>query len=94
MKARKASEAKKFTDIPNVGPRVARDLVTLGYKTPSDLEGKNPFELYTRLCIKTKVRHDPCVLDTFMAVTDFMDGGIARDWWYYTQKRKQKYPKV
>ena len=94
MKARSAKEVKKFTDIPNVGPRVARDFVTLGYKVPSDLRGKDPFELYTKLCKKTKVRHDPCVLDTFIAVTDFMDGAPARDWWYYTPKRKQKYPNV
>lgn len=94
MKARTAKEAKKFTDIPNVGPRVARDFVTLGYSTPAELRGKDPFVLYTKLCTKTKVRHDPCLLDTFMAATDFMNGGMARDWWYYTPKRKKLYPDI
>lgn len=94
MKARTWKDAQKFTDIPNVGPRVARDFVTLGYKVPKDLKGKDPYVLYTKLCKKTKTRHDPCLLDTFMAVTDFMDGAMAKDWWRYTSARKKKYQNI
>ncbi len=94
MKARRAADAKKFTDIPNVGPRVAGDFVTLGYRVPADLKGKDPFVLYKKLCAKTKARQDPCVLDTFMAVTDFMNGGMAKDWWKFTDLRKKKYPSI
>lgn len=94
MKARRAADVKKFTDIPNVGPRIARDFVTLGIKDPKGLKGKDPFVLYKNLCKKTGVRQDPCVLDTFMAVTDFMNGGMARDWWYFTPKRKKLYSKI
>lgn len=94
MKARAAKDVKKFTDIPNVGPRIAHDFVTLGIKEPKGLVGKDPYVLYKKLCSLTKSRQDPCVLDTFMAVTDFMNGGMARDWWFYTQKRKKLYPDV
>ncbi|MEN9390673.1 MAG: hypothetical protein RLZZ283_773 [Candidatus Parcubacteria bacterium] len=94
MKAHKAGNAKKFEDIPNVGPRVARDFRTLGFTAPKDLKGKDPFVLYKKLCAKTKVRHDPCLLDVFMSVADFMNGGMARDWWYYTPKRKKMYPNI
>lgn len=94
MKARAAKDVKKFTDIPNVGPRIAGDFVKLGIKEPSGLKGKDPYVLYKKLCVKTKARQDPCVLDVFMAVTDFMNGGMAKDWWRFTDIRKKKYPNI
>lgn len=94
MKARTRDAVRKFTDIPNVGPRIAADFGTLGITTPQELIGKDGYALYVALCKKTKMRHDPCVLDTFMAVADFMNGGIPRKWFYYTKMRKKLYPDV
>ena len=94
MKARHFSEVKKFEDIPNVGPRIAGDFKNLGMKQPQDLIGRDGFELYQKLCMETGQRHDPCVLDTFMAVTDFMNGGEPMPWFSYTAKRKRLYPDV
>jgi DNA transformation protein len=34
----------------------------------------------------------PCVLDTYLAVCDFMGGGPARPWWDFTARRKQTWP--
>ena len=89
MKAKSAAEAKKFEDIPNVGPRMAEDFRLLGFTSPEQLIGKDPLQLYERLNRKTGQRHDPCVLDTFMAVTDFMNGGKAKPWWKFTTARKK-----
>ena len=36
----------------------------------------------------TWLRQDPCVLDTFISITRFMDGDEARPWWAYTAERK------
>ena len=94
MKARVAEAVTKFTDIPNVGPRVAGDFVLLGIKTPQGLKGKDAFTLYTKLSKLTGVRQDPCVLDVFLAVTDFMNGAPARPWWFYTPERKKQFPKL
>lgn len=94
MKARTRDAVTKFTDIPNVGPRIADDFKTLGIKTPKELIGTDGYVLYQALCKKTKTRHDPCVLDTFMAVADFMNGGIPRKWFYFTKTRKKLYPDV
>jgi hypothetical protein len=44
--------------------------------------------LYQRLCAVTGQRQDPCVLDTFLAATDFMAGAPAAPWWTYTAQRK------
>lgn len=94
MKARTHAEAKKFSDIPNIGPAMVLDFEQLGLKKPSDLKGKDPFALYQKMCKITGHRHDPCVLDTYMAAVDFMNGAIARPWWKYTAERKKKYPNI
>jgi hypothetical protein len=94
MKAVHASSVTRFTDIPNVGPRIAADFATLGIKKPADLAGKDALNLYMKLCTRTGTRYDPCVLDTFMAAVDFMNGAPAHPWWHYTPERKIRYPKI
>ena len=94
MKARTASDAKVFTDIPNIGPAVAKRLISLGLREPKDLKRKDAFVLYTETCKRTGRREDPCLLDTYMAAIDFMDGGIPKNWFMYTKARKKKYPNI
>ncbi len=89
MKAKKHTEAHKLEDIPNIGKSIANDLRGLGIFKPTDLCKKNALKLYQLLNETTGVRHDPCVLDTFMAAVDFMNGGKARPWWDFTKSRKQ-----
>ncbi len=43
-------QMKRLEDIPNVGKAIAADLRYLGVKTPSELSGKDPYELYNTLC--------------------------------------------
>jgi hypothetical protein len=88
-KAKTADEATTLESIPNVGPAMARDLRRLGYDKPTDLIGRDPYEIYQDLCIKIGQRQDPCVLDTFIAVTRFMSGDPAYPWWHYTAERKR-----
>lgn len=77
-----------LTDLPNVGPAMARDLQRLGFDHPDQLRGRNPQELYDRLCALTGLRQDPCVLDVFVSVIRFMDGEEPRPWWFYSPERK------
>lgn len=91
-KARHAGEVRAFTDIPNVGPAMARDFRQMGFAAPAELAGQDGFALYQRLCALTATRQDPCVLDTFLAVVDFMDGGEAKPWWSFTAERKRRHP--
>lgn len=94
MKAATAAEVRKFQDIPNVGPAMTRDFQLLGFKSPQDLKGKDPLKLYKKMCKIRGKRQDPCVLDTYMAVIDFLNGASARPWWYYTKNRKDRYGDV
>jgi hypothetical protein len=83
------SRVRLLTDLPNIGEAGAKDLRLLGIDEPGQLVGKNPFEMYHDLCIKTGTRHDPCVIDVFMSVTSFMAGEPPRPWWYFTPARKE-----
>ena len=76
-------------ELPNVGPAIAADFVRLGIRTPRELVGRDPYALYDELNRITGKRHDPCLLDTFIAAVRFMDGAPARPWWKYTAERKR-----
>jgi hypothetical protein len=87
-KAASAAECESLEQLPNIGPALAADLRLIGIHSPRDLRGKDAFVLYQKLCAATGQRQDPCVLDTFMAATDFMRGAPAAPWWHYTPQRK------
>ena len=93
-KAASAAECETLEQLPNIGPALAADLRLIGIHTPAELRGKDPFVLYQKLCAATGQRQDPCVLDTFMAATDFMRGAAPAPWWHYTPQRKALYGQV
>ena len=80
----------RLDDIPNVGPAIAADLRQLGVTMPSELLGRDPYAMYDDLCRITGQRHDPCLLDTFIAAVRFMGGEPAKPWWKYTAERKAR----
>ena len=86
-----AQDCRHLEQLPNIGPVMADDLRSLGIQHPSELAQRDPFALYQALCVHSGKRQDPCVLDTFMAATDFMRGAVAAPWWAYTAQRKQRY---
>jgi hypothetical protein len=86
---RPAVETAALEDLPNVGKAVAADFRALGIRKPAQLNGRDPYALYDRLNRVTGVRHDPCLLDTFIAAVRFVGGGPAKPWWAYTAERKR-----
>jgi|SRR3712207_4282813 len=93
-KAGSAREATTLESIPNIGASIARDLRSLGIEDARDLIGRDPHALYQALCERTRVRQDPCVLDTFISAVRFMEGAPARPWWRYTAERKKTFPQL
>jgi hypothetical protein len=78
----------ELTDLPNIGPAMASDLQQLGIFTPEQLKGRSPYTMFDELCTISGKRHDPCVIDVFLSITDFMNGGEPKAWWHYTAQRK------
>jgi hypothetical protein len=83
-----AADVSKLEDIPNIGREIAKDLRDLGIEGPAQLAGRDPYDMYTQLCAQTGIRHDPCVLDTFIAAVRFMEGGPKVPWYAFTAERK------
>ncbi|HSW05846.1 helix-hairpin-helix domain-containing protein [Aquabacterium sp.] len=93
-KAASAADCEQLEQLPNIGPAMAADLRALGIQHPRELAHRDAFVLYQALCAHSGKRQDPCVLDTFMAATDFMRGAAPAPWWAYTAQRKVLYGQV
>jgi DNA transformation protein len=80
---------QRLEDLPNVGKSIAGDLRSIGITCPQDMSGVEPLEIYNRLALAMGRRHDPCVLYTLLAVTDYLQGAPAQPWWKYTTAGKK-----
>ena len=85
---------RHLTDLPNVGVAMARDLNRIGIHLPEQLCGKSAIGLYHALCKHDGIRHDPCVLDTFISIERFMKGEPPQAWWHYTSERKKRHADI
>ncbi len=88
MKPIARAEIADLEQIPNVGPAIADDLRLIDVSSPQDLLERDPYKMYDDLCDTTGVRHDPCVIDVFIAAVRFMAGEPSKPWWKYTPERK------
>ncbi|MFT4247278.1 MAG: helix-hairpin-helix domain-containing protein [Pseudomonas sp.] len=79
----------RLTDLPNVGPACEKDLRAIGIRVPAHLKGRDAYDMYAQLCLKTGVTHDPCVIDVFLSITHFLEGEPARPWWDFSAERKR-----
>ena len=79
--------------IPNLGPATAMDLQRLGVDRLEELRGKDPDQLYDRLCRIDGVKHDICVRDVFAALVDQAQGRRAKPWWHYSRRRLAQGPR-
>lgn len=90
MKNPNRKTVSKLEHLPNIGKKMASYLEVADISTPQSLIGKDAFTLYKILSKKSGKKFDPCVIDIFMSVIDFMEGGEPKAWWEFTEKRKQR----
>jgi hypothetical protein len=79
---------EEFQTVPNVGRATAEDLVRLRVRSVKDLARRDAITLYRAICALDGVRHDPCVIDVFMAAVEYAKTGACKPWWEYTPERK------
>ncbi len=89
MKNPDRNSVSRLDALPNIGRAIAADLALIGIDHPAKLAGRDPFAMYSELCAVTGKRHDPCVLDVFISVVHFMEGGEPLPWWSFTERRKR-----
>lgn len=56
---------------PGVGPKIARELWSLGFRSVADLKDQSPEEMYARLCTREGKQVDRCVLYVFRCAVYF-----------------------
>ncbi len=78
----------ELQSIPYVGKATAEDLVRLGVRGIKDLAGRDAMGMYEQISTLDGVRHDPCVIDVFMAAVEYAKTGSCQAWWKYTPLRK------
>lgn len=80
-----SSSPSGLRTIPGVGPSIEGDLQALGIHAVAELRGRDPEELYARLCVHQGAQIDRCVLYVFrcavyFAETESPDPELLK-WW-------------
>ena len=91
MKKKTRRGASPLEEIPGVGPSIAVDLHDLGARRVEDLRGKDPEEMYERLCAMRGAHIDRCVLYVFRSSVYYAsraryDPELLK-WWNWTDER-------
>lgn len=84
------TDIKNLQEIPNVGKAMEKNFNIIGINSPGQLIGKDPYNMYSKLCNVTNQKHDPCVIDVFISAVRYMEGGPPKKWWEFTEERKSK----
>ena len=91
MKPTRSVSLKNLQRIPGVGPRIAENLWKLGIRSVADLNGRDPEELYERLCEREGETVDRCALYVFRGAVYFASR-TRRDpellkWWNWKNRK-------
>jgi hypothetical protein len=78
-------------EIPGVGPSISADLEGLGFSSVAELRGRDPEELYERLCAQRGEQIDRCVLYVFRTAVYYAsrtrhDPKLLK-WWNWKDRR-------
>ncbi len=79
-------------EIPGIGPSMEQVLRDLGIHRVSDLRGRDPEELYDRLCHLRGAHMDRCVLYVFRCAVYYASNGSHEPellkWWNWKETPK------
>lgn len=84
------TSTQSLQKIPWIGPSLARDLVDLGYRDPTELRGQDPEIMFSDLCELRGHRVDRCVLYTFRCAVYFINNDShdpdLLKWWNWKDR--------
>ena len=86
----KQDALKDLQRIPGIGKSLSQDLWNLGIRSVPDLKGRDPEELYERICYQQGAHVDRCVLYTFRCAVYYAsaeqhDPELLK-WWNWKDK--------
>lgn len=84
-------DLKELQIIPGVGKNIAQFFLRIGLKNVSDFKGKDPEELYFRICENQGYQIDSCVLYICRSAVYFANNKIhdpkKLKWWNWKDKK-------
>ena len=88
---KKLSSSSDLTQIPYVGNSIEKDFKSIGITRISDLKGKDPEELYSRICAARGHQIDRCLLyvcrsSVYFAENENPDPEKIK-WWNWKNKK-------
>ncbi|GAB6988734.1 helix-hairpin-helix domain-containing protein [Paenibacillus pini] len=90
FRAKEIKALSEFQSLPSIGPKLAQDLLMLGYYTLEELRDKNGATLFEDLEGLYGERIDPCVEDQFRLMIHYANNSNSeKQWWDFTEERKQ-----
>ena len=82
---------KKLQEIPGVGLKLSERFSEIGIKNVSDLKGKNPENLYSKICNEQGYDVDRCVLYVCRSSVYFAENKKSNPeklkWWNWKDKK-------
>jgi hypothetical protein len=94
MMKKKVKAGNELTSIPYVGPSIAQDFRNIGIERVEDLKGKNPEELYERICMYQGLQVDRCVLYVCRSAVYFAENPNPEPeklkWWNWKDKSSRQ----
>ncbi len=82
---------KELQKIPGVGPKLSKEFSNIGIKNVSGLKGRDPEELYLRICAKKGHQVDRCVLYVCRSAVYFAENKNPNPeklkWWNWKDKK-------
>jgi hypothetical protein len=83
--------ASELEQVPGIGPSIAADLQGIGVRRVDQLKGADPTRLYERVCEKTGVRQDRCLLYVFRCAVYYASRPVHEPeklkWWNWKDGR-------
>jgi hypothetical protein len=91
---KKQNTKNSLLEIPGVGPSIANDFNKIGINKISDLKGKNPEELYLKICANQGGQADRCVLYVCRSSVYFAENKNADPeklkWWNWKNSKNDE----
>jgi len=85
------SNLKELQTIPGVGKSISKILWNIGIENVSDLKGKDPEELYFRICANQGCQVDRCMLYVCRSLVYFAENKNPDPeklkWWNWKDKK-------
>ncbi|WFA06519.1 helix-hairpin-helix domain-containing protein [Bacillus sp. HSf4] len=80
----------QFQTVPSIGPKIAQEVIDLGFYSLADIKDETGADLIIRLEKRKGYWEDPCAEDALRCIVYYANNpGSGKSWWDFTEERKR-----